>query len=486
MLNAARVCTVSALVAPLVIAAGTADAQQRRGQSVANLWQNNCISCHGANGQGGSAQSLLDGNYMTDGSNRALFESIKSGHADFGMPAYGETMSDAEVWGLTNYIRELQERARRRAEPAPHTTAENGVITSQHTSYTIETVVPGGLTRPWSVDFLPDGRMLIAERPGTLRVFENGELSEPVAGTPDVLEIGQGGLMDVVPHYDYASNGWIYLAYTHEAGGNRNTMTRIVRGKLDANRWTDEQVIWEAPRDTYLRTGLHFGARIVFDRKGHIFFGIGDRGIAPHAQDLARPNGKIHRVTEDGQIPSDNPFTDQDDALPSIWSYGHRNPQGLAYDHENDQLWETEHGPRGGDELNLVQTGKNYGWPLVSYGINYNGSTLVTPWPDLQGVEQDIEMPTLVWLPSTAACGLDVHRGDTLSAWNGDLFSGGLAGQIVERLRIRDGKVTEREEVVRDMGRVRDVVTGPDGSIYVVLNRPDSVIRLTAPASRNR
>jgi aldose sugar dehydrogenase len=302
--------------------------------------------------------------------------------------------------------------------------------------------------------------------------------------------MGQGGLMEVRLHPRYQDNGWVYLSYTdgigEGAGGRRSiAMTKVVRGRLTEDggvwRWTDEETIFQAKEEHYLPGGVHFGCKIAFDPRDPsiMFFAIGDRGHAPLAQDLSRPNGKVHRVRDDGSIPEDNPFVDREGAYRSIWSYGHRNPQGLTFDLDG-VLWSTEHGPRGGDELNRVEKGKNYGWPLVSYGINYQGTPLVTPWPEVQGIEEEIEMPVDTWTPSIAASGLEVVTGTTFEAWRGDLLAGGLASERIDRVRLRDGAVVERETVVRGLGRVRDIVVGPDGAIYIVVNSPDQVVRLEA------
>jgi glucose/arabinose dehydrogenase len=262
-------------------------------------------------------------------------------------------------------------------------------------------------------------------------------------------------------------------------------MTKIVRGTIKEGALTNQKTVFEVKDEHYSGGDIHFGCRIVFDPKDPttMFFCIGERGRGELAQDLSRPNGKIYCVKDDGTVPSDNPFVGMGDkAYAAIWSYGHRNPQGLAFDLDGN-LWDTEHGPRGGDELNLIKPGANYGWPNISFGINYNGKPWSTPWPK---PEEKFEMPVYRWMPSIAVCGLDVMRGRAdgkdgmFPKWKGDLFAGGLAGQTVNRLRIKDGKVIEREEIFFGHGRVRDVVSGLDGSIYIVLNQPDKVIRLVA------
>jgi len=460
---------------------------------VEQLYANNCLKCHGNAGQGGGAgtRSMLTDEQFAQDYDKRFFDAVKNGLPDSGMEAFGETLNDSQVWGLVGYIRELQYKAYRQRAGSPKADA-NGVFASQHHPFRIERVIERGLDVPWSIDFLPDGRMLVADRPGAVRVHSTGktggELSKPVKGTPSVRNRGQGGLMDVAVHPGYAQNGWIYLSYSHAI--NNNGMTRIVRGKIaDENgslKWTDEQVIFEAKPEHYQPTDLHFGCRIVFDPKDPtiLFFAVGERGRGDMAQDVTRPNGKIFRIKDDGTIPPGNPFADQPGAYAAVWSYGHRNPQGMAFDLEGN-LWDTEHGPRGGDELNLITPGRNYGWPIVSFGFNYNGRPLVSPWPKHPLTASDpvasdgIVMPTLRWMPSIAACGLDVARGDAFPDWKGDLFAGGLAAETVQRLRIKDNQVTEQEEIIHGMGRVRDVVCSPDGSVYVVLNDPDAVIRLS-------
>lgn len=472
----------SALTALLASAAGFGPSAAAAGQGVAELWRNHCASCHGEEGAGGNATSLLDDEWTAGSSFRQMYDATAEGIPDFGMPGYAETMTDAQIWGLVVHMRELRDRHQRAENPWPGPD-DAGVVHTQHHDYRVETVVENDLEIPWAVAFASDGSVLITERPGGLRVFADGEL-HTVEGTPEVWAFGQGGMLDVAVHPDHANNGWVYLAFSErwQENGRDAGMTKVVRGKVersgDGYAWTDEQIIYEPPRGLGSRTGLHFGTRLVFDN-GYLFFGIGDRGPFNQAQDLTRPNGKMHRLHDDGRVPEDNPFVDVEDALPTIWSYGHRNPQGIVFDTEG-RLWVTEHGPRGGDELNLIEPAANYGWPIVSYGINYNGRPFNQPWPDrLKSGDPGITMPRHVWIPSIAVCGLSVGTGGLFPNWEGDLFAGGLAGQIVERLRPdRWGGVGEREPVLRNMGRVRDVKTAPDGAIWVVLNGPNRVVRL--------
>lgn len=477
---------------------------------VTQVWIDNCAKCHSEQGQGGGAgtATLLTDDLFDAKHDRRFFDAIKKGVPNHGMDAFGETMNDAKIWALVVHIRELQMKdwRDRHGSPTPRKPADTVFKTQRH-SFRVETVIEKGLSVPWAVDFYPAKSggpvpsMLVTERSGGLRVYENGKLSDRVEGTPKVYARGQGGMMEVALHPDFATNGWVYLSFSDPVQGENRTLgsTKIVRGKIvqegDKRRWTDEQTIFEAKKEHHLNASIHFGSRIAFDppgkdgkRLGHIYFTIGEHGYMEYAQNLGRQNGKVHRLNDDGSVPSDNPFanapTDGDDfKYRSIWSYGHRNPQGLVFDLAGN-LWDTEHCMRGGDELNLIRKGGNYGWPLVAFGINYNDSPFKTPWPEMHDDAKDknIVMPTLRWLPSIATCGLDVVRpgplGEAFPKWKGDLLAGGLAAQTIQRVRVDGDKVVETEEIFHGRGRVRDISTGPDGSIYITLNEPDQVVRL--------
>ncbi len=456
--------------------AGEAPAGQGQAVNVTRLYNDTCAKCHGAEGQGGGAgtRTLLTDAKFDQDFDRVFFDTIKNGIADQGMEAYGATLRDEEIWALVVHIRELQAKALRAAKGS--TRPVDGVVKTQRHKYRIEEVIGTGqgLKVPWAVDWLPDGRMLVTNRPGTMIVVDKGALVS-VDGLPRSIENGQGGLMEVAVHPDYARTGWLYLGITDpaKAGDPRTSLTKIVRGKLrfDGGKasWTGEQTVYEAAQEFYSTASFHYGTRIAFDGKGHVFFAVGERGTNMRAQDPATPYGKIMRVMEDGRIPADNPLPGN-----PMWSLGHRNPQGLVFGLDGE-LWNTEHGPRGGDELNRVQKGGNFGWPVIAFSINYNDSPFRMPWPK---ADEPFLLPVFRWLPSCAACGLDVEKGPAFPNWKGDLFAGGLAGQIVDRIRVKDGKFVEREEILHGMGRVRDVAVAPDGTIVVVLNEPDKVIRL--------
>jgi aldose sugar dehydrogenase len=443
---------------------------------VAKLFEQHCASCHGSDLKGGQTDSLLDDQWRHgNGDDETLFRIIRDGDEPNGMPPMKGDLNDADIRALVIYIREKAAQAKREqttfAQPS-----ENEIVQSRAHSFRLKTVV-AGLSTPWSLAWLPDGRMLVTELAGTLRIVENGKLKpESVTGTPRVRYKGQGGLMEVALHPGYATNGWVYLAYT-EAGTNAETrdggMTTIVRGRLKENRWTDEQTIWRAPLWSFRDGGVHFGCRLVFDGSGHLFFPHGERGRMHDAQDLTRPNGKVHRVFDDGRIPPDNPFFGASNAIASIWSYGHRNPQGLDLHPVTSELWSVEHGPRGGDELNLVRKGLNYGWPIITYGMNYNG-TPITALTAKEGLEQ----PVIHWTPSIAVCSARFYRGDKFPRWKNQLFVTALAQEELRRLVLDGHRVAEQEVIFKNIGRVRDVATGPDGLLYVALNKPDKVVRL--------
>lgn len=353
--------------------------------------------------------------------------------------------------------------------------AAQDAVTSAVHRFRVEKII-GGLDHPWGVEKLPDGRFLITERRGQLlMVSADGSKKTTVPGVPPVFAQGQGGLLDVTLHPDYADNGWIYLAFSKPIGDG--ALTSIVRAKLDGDRLTNLETIFDPPPGEATNKGVHFGSRIVFDGRGFMFFSIGDRGgpTAPGnlAQSLGSVTGKIHRLHDDGRVPKDNPLAGTPGAAPSIWAYGVRNPQGLVYDKEADRLWETEHGPRGGDELNIIRKGANYGWPLATHGINYDG-TQITDTPSLPRMEE----PVVQWTPVIAASGLELYKGDKFPRWRGNLFAGGLAGQKLVRIQLNDATVAQQENLLENTGRIRDVRAFDDGFLYVLYDDPGQLIRL--------
>lgn len=321
-----------------------------------------------------------------------------------------------------------------------------------------------GLSVPWGMAFLPDGRLLVTERPGTMRIVDvEQRRSSQLKGVPAVAAMNQGGLLDVQVHPEFSRNPYVYLCFSVTREGELTT--RLARYRLQGDGLLDETVLFTG--EPWLPTVHHFGCRVQFDGKGHVFLTIGDRGERDLSQRLDVDAGKVHRISEDGSIPEDNPFLGKDNVRPSIWSYGHRNPQGLAFRPGTQELWATEHGPRGGDEVNEVRPGLNYGWPVVTYGREYHGPKIG------EGTEKEgIEPPRLQWTPSIGPSGLIFYTGDAFPAWKGQMLAGGMALTHLNRLEIAtDGKVVEKERLFDDLGwRVRDVEQGPEGHLYLLVD----------------
>ena len=474
LVKPARLFAAILSTAALALAAGSAHAE---GQAIYTQY---CASCHGQDLKGNQAQSLIDGVWQFgDGNN--IFRNIKFGISSAGMPDYQAGLSDGQIREVIDYINTMAKEA-----GAPDRPPLPEQLYTRDYDVKVEEWITEGISIPWAMIFIDDNTALLTERPGGLRLIKDGKLHpEPIANTPEVFHRGQGGLMDVAIDPDYKQNGWVYLSYSYEnPRAEGQAMTRIVRGKIVDHRWVDQEVLWEldpGDRDLWSGSGVHYGSRIAFDKDGYLFFSHGERGNQNLAQQLNRPHGKIHRINRDGSIPADNPFADVPGAMPSIWSYGHRNPQGLAFHPETGLLWETEHGPMGGDEINVVRPGLNYGWPVITYGLNYNG----TPITDKLR-QDDMVQPTAYYIPSIAVCGIDFVTGDQFPRWQNNLLVTGLGMQELRRVVVEDDRVLHQEMLLKNAGRVRDVCVGPDGAIYAILNGPDQIIKLTSlgPALR--
>lgn len=338
-------------------------------------------------------------------------------------------------------------------------------------------VVTGDLQNPWGLDFLPDGDVLVTERPGRLRLLSQGKLSEPVDGVPKVSARGQGGLLDVKAAPDFATSGLIFLSYSEPGDGGASTA--VARAKLvrenGSARLEDVQTVFAMEKKT--TRGQHFGSRLVFRPDGTLFITTGDRGDGKRAQDMQDSAGAVLRINADGSAPADNPYADGGSALPQLWSKGHRNVQGAIFDPVTDALITVEHGAKGGDEINRAETGRNYGWPVISYGVNYNGAKLG------EGTEKEgMEQPLFYWDPSIAPSGLAVYQGDMFPEWNGDLLVGSLKFALLSRLdRDDSGKIGQEERMLEGaFGRIRDVNVAPDGSIWLLTDEDDgAIIRLS-------
>ncbi len=324
---------------------------------------------------------------------------------------------------------------------------------------TYELVVPD-LSIPWGFTFLPDGSMLITEKEGELIHFKNGTKTV-VEGIPEIYVRGQGGFMDIILDPNYETNGWIYFSYASSKGISEGGNTAIARAKLNGQHLSNLEELYKAYPNS--RKGQHFGSRLAFDNEGYLFFSIGDRGNRDeNPQDITRDCGKIYRIHSNGDIPEDNPFVTTNNAKRAIYSYGHRNPQGMIKHPQTGAIWTHEHGPKGGDEINVIEKGKNYGWPVISYGVNYSG----TKFTDITAKE-GMEQPLHHWTPSIAPSGMSFISSDKYGDWKGNLLVGSLKFQYLDLCFIKNGRIVKEERLLDGIGRVRSVRQGPDGYIYV-------------------
>ncbi len=354
----------------------------------------------------------------------------------------------------------------------PGQAADESLVSSEKHDFSLQ-IVTDELENPWGMAFLPDGDILVTERRGELRRIHAGQLvKKPIQGLPNITAKGQGGLLDVVLHPDFEKNQLVYISYVGKKGGGLGT--EVARGRLDGMQLRDVKVIFQALPKSY--GGHHFGSRLVFDGAGHLFISLGDRGDKDRAQDLSDHAGSLIRINEDGTVPSDNPFTDNPQAGPEIFTLGNRNMQGLAMNPLTREVWAHEHGPQGGDEINIMRAGLNYGWPEITYGVNYVLGTKIGEGTAKEGMQQPIHY----WIPSIAPSGMTFYNGKEFPAWENNLFVGSLKfGQLV-RLEIKDDQVVHEERMLDDrIGRIRDVKQGLDGSLYLLTDeRRGKLVRL--------
>jgi glucose/arabinose dehydrogenase len=472
-----------------------------RGNPSVALYTERCAACHGTDSAAGRAPNLFDDQWVRAKDDEGIARVIADGVPQTEMIPFKEQLTDQQIWQLVAYLK----TAGANAKPRPTFVADGDgqEIKSEKQTFTIE-VVGRDIETPWGLAFLPDGRLLVTERAGKLKILPTDKSGTvvTVTGTPKPWERQDAGYLDVEVHPQYAKNGWIYLAYSEmvpnytpppppaegaapppaEGRGGRGpqtpsipSMTTIVRGRINAkHEWTDQQVLFRAPLDQFTTNNSHYGSRFTFDRQGHLFYTLGERGVMENAQDLSKPTGKIHRVNDDGSVPKDNPFVGKAGALPTIWSYGHRNPQGLAWDPVSGKLWESEHGPQGGDEINIIEPGKNYGWGVITMGVQ-NGIT--------KRSEPGMEQPVVYYTPTIAPSGIVFYTGNRFAQWKNNLFVSALAGQQLRRLEVSGDKVTAQEVLFNQFGRVHDVVQGPDGLLYVTFQQPGQVMSASTMGS---
>ena len=430
-----------------------------------------CADCHGK-----YLEEFVDRTWLYGNSQEAVFSSIKYGNDEDGMPAYDTTFTDEEIYELTDFI--LND-AVRIAQNKPENATLSDLIQSEDLAFRLDTLVRG-LDIPWGLELLPNGDVLITERSGKLLLWtankgkgQTVDDLQEISGLPAIKAKGQGGLLDIKLHPNYAENAWLYLSFSKPSFTNsRASTTAVIRAKLDNYQLVNLTEIFVA--EPYVTSSHHFGSRLEFDEQGYLYVSVGDRGRRDdYPQTLDNQCGKIHRIKDDGTIPSDNPFVNHPTASPSIWSYGHRNPQGLARHPQTGDIWEHEHGPRGGDEINRIEKALNYGWPIISYGINYSG-TRFTKITEKEGMEQ----PILHWTPSIAPCGMDFVNHEKYGAWNGDILSGSLKFEYVNRSVMDGNKVIREEKILEGIGRVRVIKMGTDGYIYIGVEAPGAIYKL--------
>lgn len=457
-----------------------------RGNVGQTIFTEQCAGCHGTDVGGGRAPSLFVAKWLETVDDARLVRSITNGVPNSEMPAFAASLTEPQIWELVQFIR--SRTGALTPKPAFVANPQDLVLTTAKQTIKAE-VLTTDLITPWGMVFLPDGRLLITERDGRLRTWNKGTLSAPVKNTPTPHVRQDAGFLDVTIHPQYARNGWIYLAYTEvqpgftappappagtpPAGGrggapNLPSMSVIVRGKINANNeWTSQEFVFRADPALYTTNGDHYGMRFLWDRAGHLFFTLGERGTPANAQNLGTPLGKIHRIHDDGSVPKDNPFVSTPGAVKTIWSYGHRNPQGLAWDPRTGVLWESEHGPRGGDEVNIIEKGHNYGWGVVTKGIQ-NGITKTSA--------EGMDDPLVYFTPSAGPAQMTFYTGNRYPAWkNTSLFLGTLVGQRLIRFDITGRTIAAQEVIFDQLGRVRSIVQGPDGYLYLALQDPTGI-----------
>jgi glucose/arabinose dehydrogenase len=430
------------------------------------LYLQYCANCHGEKLERFAARQWVYGNSVND-----VSSTIKNGRPPIGMPGYTKAMTDEQIRAMAEYM--IAEVPKVPANEPPRFSIKD-TIKSANFSFVLEEVTSGNLPIPWGLAFLPNGDMLVAEKSGKLYQVSKSVMTQ-IEGLPQITVKGQGGLMDVAVHPQFKKNNFIYISY---ADGENSTSvnTSIARAELKNGKLVNLKRIFHALPNS--NSGVHFGSRIIFDRNGYLYFSVGERGTKENAQNLTNYCGKIHRVFDDGRIPSDNPFLNTPNAIRSIWSYGHRNPQGLYYDKKEDMIWENEHGPKGGDELNIIRKGANYGWPVITFGVDYDG-TIISPDTAKIGMEQ----PVYYWIPSIAPSALTRVTSPVYKGWEGDFLISSLSFEYLDRLIMKNNKVVGRERLLQKIGRVRNVIEGPDGYIYIAVERLGKIYKLV-PVSK--
>jgi glucose/arabinose dehydrogenase len=444
------------------------------GQTPEELYTTSCAGCHGANLEGTQYTALRKTDWQYGGDREAMYRTVMYGITGTEMPPWSRVMTPEQVYSVVDFVIERQT-----APPVTKTIPES--LQSSDYSIRVETLAEGDEfnSAPWGIEFVDENRALITELRGGLRWLVDGKLSpESIKGIPVPVQYGESGMTDVALDPNYSSNGWIYIGYVHALGdpstNETPAMTRVIRGRVSDNRWVEQETVFAVSEDLHVAKGLRWGCRMMFDDEGHLYFTIGDLGRNDEVQQLSKPAGKVYRVMRDGSIPADNPFVDKPGALEAIFSVGNRNVQGIGRHPVTGDIWAVEHGPMGGDELNILEKGKNYGWPVITYGLNYDG-TIVSELTEKAGMEQPIKH----WSPSPGLGPLEFYTGDLFPKWKNKLLVGAMVFEEIKLLTLGDRSVESEELIMKNHGRVRDLKVGPDGAIYALLNNPNAVIRLT-------
>ncbi|KOS08171.1 hypothetical protein AM493_02440 [Flavobacterium akiainvivens] len=431
-------------------------------------YANYCSGCHGE-----KMDMFVDRQWKHGNTQADLEKSIRDGWANEGMPAFDKTFTPTEIKELATYILDgVKNTQTYNLDDVPVT----GIFESEKLTVKLDTIATG-FDVPWGIAFLPDGSLLATERSGKLFAIKDKKKQE-ISGVPEVLAENQGGLLDVAVHPDFKKNKWVYISYSKpKKEGNRTlATTAITRGELKGNALVNQKIIFEA--NPYQPTRHHYGNRMVFGKDGFIYLSVGERGNEKqNPQSLGNNQlGKIHRIKDDGSIPADNPFKDDNGKPTSLYTYGNRNPQGLAFNPWTGDLWENEHGPRGGDEINIIKKGINYGWPVTSYGINYDGQP-ITDKTSAPGIQEPIHY----WIPSIAPSGMAFVTSDVYKPWKGAVLVGAMRFKYLTICYLDGNKVVSEEKLLKNIGRVRDVRQGPDGYIYVAVEAPAGGIYRLVP-----
>ena len=434
--------------------------------SPAKNYESYCGGCHGER-----MDAFVDRKWKHGTTEQDLFKAIKVGYPDEGMPGFDSTFTDEEIKDLVDYMITGIKNVKRYEATE---TLRSNVFKTERLTVRLDTVAKD-FKIGWGFAFLPGGDILLTEKDGRIfRVGKDKQL-QPIEGVPEVLAEGQGGLLDIILHPDFKNNQVIYISYSKPKKENdvQLSTTAVTRAVLKNNQLTGQKIIFEAL--PYARTKHHYGSRMAFGGDGYLYITVGDRGTEKQfPQNVNFFPGKTHRIKDDGSIPADNPFVKTAGAVPSVYSYGHRNQQGMAVHPKTGEVWTHEHGPRGGDEINILQKGKNYGWPVISYGLNYNG-TVLTKISTREGMEQ----PLLYWIPSIAPSGMAFVKGNKYKGWEGNLLVGSLRFKYLNRCEIKGNKVVKEELLFKNIGRLRDVRMAPDGYIYISVENPGVLLRLT-------